>query len=558
MSSPRPGPAEGPVVHLADLVARNAAERPGHDAVRDLSGGAPLTLSWSAFDAAVSAEAARLRASGVRPGQRVAVGLPDGAAYCVAVFGALRADAVVVPFGADSVTRELDSVFGQAEPVVVVAATDDAAAPGCAERCGARLLPPPDPAAPAPDTPPAERAPADPERIALIVFTSGTTGRPRGVQLSHRALLANREQAGQLRPAPVNAVDRVLLALPLFHIYGFAAGLVQVCWAGATVVLPGRFEPGRVIDAVVDERVSVIAGVPSMFRALLDLEAGPGEGTAPDTDPDTATGADTAHDTAPAADPGAGRLRRALGGVRLCTSGGAPLPAGWLADFRAATGLELHEGYGLTEGGPVITSNDLGRPAKPGSVGRPLPGVELQLVDTAGRPIDAPEPEPDADELDLDDGTEVGDDTGLIALRGPNLFSGYWPDGSGGPDEDGWFVTADVAYRDSDGDLHLVDRSSDLVIVNGFNVYPREVEQVIAELEAVAEVAVVGVPDDRTGAAVKAVVVPVPGAELTAEQVTEHCAARLARFKRPAAVAFADELPRTPTGKIARQTLARM
>ena len=538
MSSPRPGPAEGPVVHLADLVARNAAERPGHDAVRDLSGGAPLTLSWSAFDAAVSAEAARLRASGVRPGHRVAVGLPAGAAYCGAVFGALRADAVVVPFGADSVTRELDSVFGQAEPAVVVAAPGDAAAPGCAERCGARLLPPPDPAAPAPDTPPAERAPADPERIALIVFTSGTTGRPRGVQLSHRALLANREQAAQLRPAPVNAVDRVLLALPLFHIYGFAAGLVQVCWAGATVVLPGRFEPGRVLDAVVDERVSVIAGVPSMFRALLDLGAGPVEGAG------SGTGAD--------------RLRRALGGVRLCTSGGAPLPPGWLADFRAATGLELHEGYGLTEGGPVITSNDLGRPAKPGSVGRPLPGVELQLVDTAGRPIDAPEPEPDADELDLDDGTEVGDDTGLIALRGPNLFSGYWPDGSGGPDEDGWFVTADVAYRDSDGDLHLVDRSSDLVIVNGFNVYPREVEQVIAELEAVSEVAVVGVPDDRTGAAVKAVVVPVAGAELTAEQVTEHCAARLARFKRPTAVAFADELPRTPTGKIARRTLARM
>lgn len=548
MSSPRPGPAEGPVVHLADLVARNAAERPGHDAVRDLSGDAPLTLSWSAFDAAVSAEAARLRASGVRPGHRVAVGLPDGAAYCVAVFGALRADAVVVPFAADSVTRELDSVFGQAEPAVVVAAPGDEAASGCAERCGARLLAPPDPAAPAPDVSPAERAPADPERIALIVFTSGTTGRPRGVQLSHRALLANREQAARLRPAPVNGVDRVLLALPLFHVYGFAAGLLQVCWTGATVVLPGRFEPDRMIDAVVDERVSVIAGVPSMFRALLDVETGPAEGTDTDAEADADTGTD----------PGTDRLRRALAGVRLCTSGGAPLPAGWLADFRAATGLELHEGYGLTEGGPVITSNDLGRPAKPGSVGRPLPGVELQLVDTAGRPIDAPEPEPDADELDLDDGTEIGDDTGLIALRGPNLFSGYWPDGAGGPDEDGWFVTADVAYRDSEGDLYLVDRSSDLVIVNGFNVYPREVEQVIAELDAVSEVAVVGVPDDRTGAAVKAVVVLVPGAELTGEQVAEHCAARLARFKRPAVVAFADELPRTPTGKIARRTLARM
>ncbi|MEU6700399.1 AMP-binding protein [Pseudonocardia sp. NPDC046786] len=521
MSSTRPAP-----VHVADLVSRNATERPGHDAVRDLSGSSPLTLSWAALDAAVSAEAARLRATGVRPGDRVAVGLPDGAAYCVAVFGALRADAVVVPFGTGSVTRELEVVFAQAAPVVVVAAPGDRVAQGCAEGCGARLLPPPDPSAPAPDVPATGGAPADPERTAVIVFTSGTTGRPRGVQLTHRALLANRAQAAELRPAPVNGVDRVLLALPLYHVYGFAAGLLQVCWAGSTVVLPGRFDPERLLSAVVGERVSVIAGVPSLFRSLLDMPAD--------------------------------RLRAAMGGVRLCTSGGAPLPPSWLADFRAATGLDLHEGYGLSEGGPVITTNELGRPAKPGSVGRPLPGVELRLVDAAGRPLNEPEPEPDDDEIDLEVGSEPGDDTGLISLRGPNLFSGYWPDGDGGPDADGWFTTADVGYLDADGDLFLVDRSSDLVIVNGFNVYPREVEQVVAELDTVAEVAVVGVPDDRTGEAVKAVVVAVPGAGLTVEQVHEHCAARLARFKRPAVVAFAEELPRTPTGKIARRTLARM
>ncbi|MEV1292445.1 AMP-binding protein [Pseudonocardia sp. NPDC049635] len=526
MSSSRPAPA-----HLADLISRNAADRPGHDAVRDLSGESPLTLSWAALDAAVSAEAARLRAAGVRPGDRVAIGLADGAAYCVAVFGALRADAIVVPFGAGSVTRELEIVFEQAGPAVVVASVGDRVAQGCAQGCGARLLPPPDPAAPAPDVPATGGVPADPERIALIVFTSGTTGRPRGVMLTHRALLANRAQAAELRPAPVNGVDRVLLALPLHHVYGLAAGLMQVCWTGATVVLPGGFDPERLLAAVVEERVSVIAAVPSLFRSLLDLRAAPS---------------------------GAERLRSAMGGVRLCTSGGAPLPSSWLADFRGATGLDLHEGYGLSEGGPVITTNDLGRPAKPGSVGRPLPGIELRLVDAAGRPLSDPEPEPEPDELDLEVGSEPGDDTGLISLRGPNLFSGYWPDGAGGPDPDGWFTTADVGYLDADGDLFLVDRSSDLVIVNGFNVYPREVEQVIAELDEVADVAVVGVPDERTGEAVKAVVVAAPGPGLTAEQVNEHCAARLARFKRPTVVAFADELPRTPTGKIARRTLARM
>jgi long-chain acyl-CoA synthetase len=404
----------------------------------------------------------------------------------------------------------------------VVVDESERAAADAAAAVGARLLPPPSTDASA-GAGSAAGGRGGGEAPALIVFTSGTTGRPRGVQLSHRALLANREQAAALRPAPVTPVDRVLLALPLYHVYGLAAGLLQVCWAGATVVLAGRFDPQVAVDAVVSERVSVVAGVPSMFRSLLDVPAD--------------------------------RLRPALGGVRLCTSGGAPLPREWLAAFREATGLELHEGYGLSEGGPVITSNNLGRPPKPGSVGQVLPGVELRLVDADGMPLVAADDDEDDDVLG--DGSDPSDDTGLIALRGPNLFSGYWPDSSGGPDADGWFRTADVGYLDADGDLHLVDRSSDLVIVNGFNVYPREVEQVIAELDAVAEVAVVGVPDDRTGAAVKAVVVPADDG-LTEQAVRDHCTARLARFKRPAEVTFTDALPRTPTGKIARRTLARM
>lgn len=540
-SSPPDGSAPGalPVRHLADLVARAAAQRPDHEAVCDLSGSAPASLTWADLDAAATVEAERLRAAGVRPGDRVTVALGDGAAFCVALFGALRADAAVVPIAPDSVPRELDAVLEQALPAAVVADPDDRFAAAAAAAVGARLLAPPSSGPPAERPAPATlRADADPEAIAVVVFTSGTTGRPRGVCLSHRALLANRQQAAALRPAPVTPVDRVLLALPLFHVYGLAAGLLQACWAGATVVLPGRFDPGRTLTAIVEERVSVLAGVPSMFRGLLDRAQpdGPGSGDDP--------------------------LRQALGGVRLCTSGGAPLPSGWLADFRAATGLDLHEGYGLSECGPVVTTNDLGRPAKPGSVGKPLPGVELRLLDGEGRPLTATDPVPSTDDplddLDYDDGSDPAEDTGRIAVRGPNLFSGYWPDLTGGPDEQGWFATADVGYLDADGDLHLVDRSSDLVIVNGFNVYPREVEQVISELDAVAEVAVVGVPDDRTGAAVRAIVVAVPGSGLTEDAVVGHCAARLARFKRPATVDFVERLPRTPTGKIARRALARM
>jgi long-chain acyl-CoA synthetase len=198
--------------------------------------------------------------------------------------------------------------------------------------------------------------------------------------------------------------------------------------------------------------------------------------------------------------------------------------------------------------------NAIGSPPKPGSVGRALPGLELRLVDREGQPIEtaaAPDPE-DIDE----DVSDPAQDTGLVAVRGPNLFSGYWPDGSGGPDDEGWFRTADVGFLDHDGDLHLVDRSSDLVIVNGFNVYPREVETVLAELPAVAEAAVVGVPDENTGEAVKAVLVPVGGAELTEEEVRAHCTERLARFKVPSVIEFIDALPRTPTGKVARRQLA--
>ncbi|RZT88543.1 long-chain acyl-CoA synthetase [Pseudonocardia sediminis] len=519
------GPDRPAPVHVADLLTRAAADRPDSDAVVDVTAG--TTLTWSALDAAATAEAARLRGAGVRPGDRVVIALPDGAGFCVALFGALRADAVAVPVGPGSVRRELDVIFSQAGPSVVVAEEAETATAEAAAEAGARLLGPPDPDA-APGGPAPEHTPEEwgGEALAVLVFTSGTTGRPRGVQLSHRALLANREQTAALRPAPVTPNDRVLLALPLFHVYGMAAGLLQVCWAGATVVLPGRFDPARTAEVLVSTRVSVVAGVPSMFRALLDVPAP--------------------------------QLREAFGGVRLCTSGGAPLPAAWLTAFREATGLSLHEGYGLSEGGPVITTNDLGRPPKAGAVGRALPGVEMRLVDSDGAPLVTDEPEPDDPEELIDDGSDPTDDTGLIALRGPNLFSGYWPDGHGGPDADGWFRTADVGYLDADGDLHLVDRSSDLVIVNGFNVYPREVEQVVGELDAVAEVAVVGVPDDRTGAAVKAVVVAAPGSGLTEEQVREHCAVRLARFKRPAVVTFAEELPRTPTGKIARRTLAQL
>ncbi|TQM15596.1 long-chain acyl-CoA synthetase [Pseudonocardia kunmingensis] len=502
---------------MADLVADAAGRAPDHPAVIDVT--SAVSLTWAEFDAAVSAEALRLGEAGVAPGERVLVRLGNGAAFCVAVLGALRAGAVVVPFGPVAVERELEIVLDDCRPAVIVTAEGDESAQRGAAARGATVLPPPDLAARA-GAPVADRG-AGGEEIALLIYTSGTTGRPRGVRLSHRAVLANRAQTAALRPAPVLPADRVLLSLPLFHVFGLAAGLLQVCWAAATVVVTERFEPAHVADVLVQQRVSGMAGVPSMFRAMLEL---PPE-----------------------------RLRAATAGLRLCTSGGAPLPPQWLDDFRAATGLPIYEGYGLTEGGPVITTNASDGPPKPGSVGRALPGVELRLVDVEGRPIDVVA-DPDPEDID-EDVSDPAQDTGLVAVRGANLFSGYWPDGSGGPDADGWFRTADVGFLDADGDLHLVDRSSDLVIVNGFNVYPREVEQVLAELPGVAEAAVVGVPDERTGEAVKAVLVRAEDADLSEDAVRAHCEERLARFKVPTVVEFTEALPRTPTGKVARRQL---
>ncbi len=511
-SSHSPETAPEPT-HLSTLVTRAAARTPDHPAIVDADAG--TTLTWADVDRAAAAEAARLRAAGVTPGDRVVIRLANGAPFAVAVLGALRADAVAVPIGPVAVPRELDSVFGNCTPRLIVAVTEDADAAGCGATVGATLIGPPDVTARVADADLVTHG-VGAEDIALLVYTSGTTGTPRGVRLSHRALLANRAQTAALRPSPVTVTDRMLLALPLFHVFGLAAGLLQVCWAGATAVLTERFEPGPAAEVLRTHRVSGIVAVPSMFRALLDLPAD--------------------------------ELRAATADVRLCTSGGAPLPPRWLADFQEVTGLWIFEGYGLTEGGPVLTTNGIAGVAKPGSVGRALPGIELRLVGTDGRPLDAEDP---ADEL-----VSESEDTGLVSVRGPNLFSGYWPDGAGGPDGDGWFRTADVGFLDADGDLHLVDRSSDLVIVNGFNVYPREVEQVLGELDGVAEAAVVGVPDDRTGEAVKAVLVRAPGSVLTEEEVRAHCTLRLARFKGPAVVTFVDELPRTPTGKVARRRLA--
>jgi long-chain acyl-CoA synthetase len=298
--------------------------------------------------------------------------------------------------------------------------------------------------------------------------------------------------------------DVVLLALPLFHIYALNAGLGMSIKCGAAVILVERFDPIESLGLIELHGVSVLLGAPPMFGAWLAL-------------PDPLPG---------------------LSSVRLAISGASALPAEMLTGVRERFGLTIWEGYGLTECSPAVTSNAVGPEAKPGSIGLPLPGVDLRLVGERGEEIEE-------------------DDPGEIEVRGPNVFAGYWnrADATAGVFDGEWLRTGDVAIRDEDGYLFLVDRKKDLIIVSGFNVYPKEVEDAIARHPKVADVGVVGIPDDHTGEAVQAWVVPRPLEHVTEKELLDFLHGYLARFKWPKEIRIVDEVPRHSTGKLLRRVL---
>ncbi|GAA1206235.1 AMP-binding protein [Prauserella alba] len=520
--------------NVADLVEAAARRRPEADGVVDPS---LVTLTWADVDAAVNVFARRLFDADVRPGDRVGLRLPTCAEFVVGLFAVFRAGAIAVPLSPAAPDAEARERLGDCGARLLVAHDGLGDVPALAPDLGHPADPvddpaaPAEPAAPAGASPAAETSPAAEPRasqpvepravgedIAAIFYTSGTSGPARGVMLSHRALLANVRQLAAVLPSG-DLPDRTLLAVPLHHIYGLGPGLLLPTATAATVVLAQRFDARDTLHACPAHEITTVVGVPAMYTDLADRPAG--------------------------------ELADAMATVRIFMSGAAPLHPRVLAAITDATGQAVYEGYGLTEAAPVVTSTLVTGQAKAGSVGRALPGVELRLVDSDGSAAHAP-----LDPADPDDA--FGDDiglTGLVAIRGDNLFSGYWPHGAHGPDVDGWYRTGDVGYLDADGDLHLVDRANDLIIVNGFNVYPREVEDVILTLPGVAEVAVVGVLDDRTGESVRAVVRPESGAALSEQQIVDACSAQLPRYKVPSTVEFADELPHTAVGKLSRVQL---
>jgi long-chain acyl-CoA synthetase len=495
--------------NLADLVRDAAARRPDHPAI---TVGA-TRLTWADVDAAVDAVAAGLRSLGLADGDRVGLVLGNRPEFVLAYFGALRAGCVAVPLNPGFTTPEIAQLLGHAGVRLVVSDRESSGAVRQAHLPDAtRVVVGPagedetrfDDLLATGRTLGPVAASTGGEDLAVILYTSGSSGDPKGAMLTHRAMRASVEQVASLDTPVVSPDDIVLVVLPLAHVYSLNGTLAAVARQAATAVLVDRFDTDATMRAVSEYGVTNIPGAPSLWLAWSKR-------------PD---------------------LAEALSGVRILFSGSAALPPAVSARIADSTGMFVYEGYGLTEAAPGVSSTLVTEEVKPGSVGHPFPGVEVRLVDEDGHDVDPEEMDP-----------------GEIWIRGDNLFSGYWPDGLDGPDDDGWYATGDVAYVDEDGDLHLVDRRKELILVHGFNVYPREVEEVLQLHPAVAEAAVVGMPYEPTGEAVKAYVVARPGQQVTPEELANFCETRLARFKRPHDIELVDALPHTVTGKVVKGRL---
>ncbi len=497
----------------------------------------------------------------VGPGDRVAIIWPTSVDFVVAYLGVLAVGAVAVPLNPNSPAAELGRELDVVEPVAVLAggpvgalgkvrhvvvpmaaiAAGGAAATFLAWETFSGDAQPEDPEGeaaepegqkpspggeePRPEGEGQDPAGADPDGgaagehflhpadaeesdLAVLLFTSGTAGEPKAAMLTHGNLVANLRQMLGI-PEILRADDVGLVALPLFHVFGLNVALGLSLATGAALVLDTRFDAAGTLRQVHELGVTTLLGVPTMFGAWADLPDGDGRGAS------------------------------ALAGVRRAISGAAALDADVAVRFERRFGVEIWQGYGLTESSPAVsTSVGTGR-NRPGSVGRPLPGVEVQLVDEEDEPV-------------------LEGDTGEIWVRGENVFAGYWRDAEATAQvltEDGWLRTGDIGVIGEEGDLFVVDRSKDLVIVSGFNVFPAEVERVLSSIPGVAEVAVIGRPDPSTGEAVEAVIVVDRGAEVNEELVRAYCGANLARYKCPTSIRFVTELPRGLVGKALRRAL---
>ena len=475
--------------NVADLPAA-AAERAAHrPAIIDPDG---QVTTWGALEQRVAEVAGALRAAGVRSRDRVGVMLPNSAGFAAAYWGVCRAGATMVPINPSYTPPERDHLLADSGAGWLVTDTDATVPDGVTTLATASLAGPPVGAG---EYPAADHA--------VICYTSGTTGRPKGALLRPDNLLANLEAFSDLPLLTLEESDVLLGVLPFFHVFGLNVVLNAAARVAATVVAVDRFSPRGTAAAMAEHGVTVAYGAPPVFAALAAL--GP---------------------------------EVALPSLRAAVSGADALPVGTWERFAARFGIEIVEGYGLTETAPVLASNAAATAVRPGVVGLPLPGVRLRLVGPGGEDV-------------------AQGQVGEIWASGPNVFDGY----HGREREtaevlrEGWFATGDLGAFDAAGHLTIAGRLKDMIIVSGFNVYPREVEDALLDHPDVAEAAVVGIPDERTGERVRATVVLRAGADATADDMLAHVRSRLARYKLPRDIRVVEALPRLATGKVARGAL---
>ena len=516
------------MTNLASLLEKSAATYPERDAV--VLG--DTRLSYQAVDQFANMVANLLVSRGIGRGDKVALSCPNLPYFTIVYYGILKAGATVVPLNVLLKGREVayhlgdsdakayfcfegtpELPIGQAgyegfteaeacEHFFVITAALDGASPIEGTETMARAM----------GGHPAtfESVQADDDDTAVILYTSGTTGQPKGAELRHRNMLSNALSGEALFGADAEHPDTYLCVLPLFHSFGQSVVQNGAFAYGGTVVMLPRFDPVAALQAMAKERVTFFAGVPTMYWGLL--------GALDDAGIDVAQ---LAKD------------------VRVAASGGSALPGEVHKEFEKRFGVTILEGYGLSETSPVASFSEFGQPARVGSIGVPIPGVEMKLINN--------------DWSDVEPGG-----VGEIAIKGDNIMKGYYnrPEATAEAIRDGWFRSGDIGRMDEDGWYYIIDRSKDMIIRGGFNVYPREIEEVLLTHEGVSLAAVIGVPHESHGEEIKAVVIPAPNATITEDELIAWSKEQLAAYKYPRIVEFRDELPMTATGKILKRELS--
>jgi len=474
-------------------------------------------ISYAELDARIERAANGLAARGIGHGDRVALLLPNVPDFIVAYYAVMRCGAVVVPVNVLYKNEEIAYILRDSEAKVLIVHSQFAtygvpaatSVPSVAQVVVVGGETPT--GATSWDALTDGRAPkrrpvtVSPDDLATICYTSGTTGQSKGAMLTHHNFIANCEQMDKMPRGSVFTDDTLLLMLPLFHIYAMNCGMNAFLRKGATIVLVPRFEPVPVLEQMQKHRVTYFHAAPPIYVAWANT-------------------------------PTLGEYD--LSSVRAAFSGAASLPVQILEHFNAKTGIEISEGYGLTETAPVTHTNFAGMLTKPGTVGPAIPGVEVRLVDE--------------NDHDVPPGAE-----GELICRGENVTQGYWrkPEASAEALRGGWFHTGDIATVDEDGYYAIVDRKKDMINAGGFKVWPREVEEVFFRHPALREAAVVGIPDDYAGERPMAYIVLKDGQAATAEELVAYCKELLATFKVPRLIEFRDDLPKLPTGKVLRRVL---